>query len=445
MIEKIAKYIPSIKPSIVTLTTKERVLNTLLVIVIYAILSSIYIFGLDLSVTQRLAQLAILFGSNLGTLTTLGIGPIVLSSILLQLLIGMGILSINLTTEDGKRKYNLYYRFFAIVFIILEAFVLLLSGTIIPNYSLDINPVVLHVIIFLQLFVGGIIILLLDDFSSKYGITSGINVMIFTSISIALFIRLFGFSIIADQIQYTGELLLAIDFFLQGNTIMGLVFVSTILFTFIIIYLSAYLSKLKIEIPLLYVNIRGETQKFPINVLYTSVIPVIFIYAIIVQIQHLFGFDNQNIIVRMLNPPRLLLSLGQYGVSYILDPLNIIHIFVYLLIFTIGGMLLSLYWIYALGLDPNNLAKQITENPAFGLYSRDPRIIKEDLEKYIKPVGYLSGIFVGFLAAISDIVGTVISGISILLLVLIANQLYQDLEKNGGLEYVPIIGKYLKK
>ena len=449
IIDKVVSYLPSIEEPKKTLSLRERVYNTLLVIALYTVLASIPLFGISPEVSTRLEQFLWLFGSNLGTLASVGIAPIVIAGIFMQLLVGLRIINIDINTDEGKTKFDNYVRFIALIFIIIESTILIASGNISPNIFLGIDPIILYIILFLQLFIGGIIILLLDDFSYKYGITSGINVIILTTIGIALVLRLFNplsppSTSTGLFTQPTGYIPEGILYLSQGNINLGLAFLFAAIVTIGILIFAVYLQSLKIEIPLLYLNINGEIVKYPIQLLYTSVIPAIFIYALIIQLQSLFGFNPNNPIVQLLSPPNLIINIGLFGIEYLYVPFNIFHVIFYFLLFTVGGMFISKFWIYSTGLDPKNLANYLTSNPNSPLYTRDPRIVEDMLRKYIDPIGYLSGFLMGLLASLSDILSSAISGVSILLLIVIAGQIYNDLKRADALYLIPLIGKYLK-
>ncbi|BBL45825.1 protein translocase subunit SecY [Nanobdella aerobiophila] len=450
ILEKISSYLPSIEGPKKMVSLRHKIYNTLLVIVLYTILSSIPLFGISPEISARFEQLLWVFGSSLGTLASVGIAPIVLSGIFMQLLVGLGIFSINTSTDDGKEKFDNYTRGLAFLFIILESIVLISSGNLQPNFLLGINPILIYIIMFIELILGGIIILLLDDFSYKYGITSGINIIIFAIISIALSLRLFNplsppTSIQSLFSQPTGYIPQAILYFIEGNSILGLSYLLATIATFGILIFAVYLQYLKVEVPLLYFNINGEIIRYPIQLLYTSVIPAIFIYALIVEVQSILHFNTNNIIVQILSPPNLIINIGQFGLNWITNPINIIHIIIYFLIFTIGGMFISKFWIHAIGLDPKNLANYLTKDPNSPMYTRDPRIIESTLRKYIDPIGYLSGFLMGLLASLGDILSSAVSGVSILLLIVIASQIYNDLNRANATYLLPIIGKYLNK
>ncbi|RDD52521.1 hypothetical protein BA065_01205 [Nanoarchaeota archaeon NZ13-N] len=449
-IDKILQYLPSVKPPYTHLTPKERLKNTIIVIAIYSLLSSIPIFGISQKVSQRFIEFMWIFGSHLGTLATIGVTPVILAGLFLQLMIFSGVLGLDIYSEEGRKKYDSYYKLLAIVFLILQSLSFMLSGNIIPDYNLPIPIWAIYIIIFLQLFMGGLLIILLDDFSLKYGLTSGINLIIFVSISMSIALRIFNPIPLPQYITYglyfpSGLIPQAILSFINGNFSLAMGYTLVVILTFAVLALVTYLQSIQIEIPLIYINIGGRVMKYPINLLYTSVIPAIFLYGILIWIRGIFERNPNSILYRILTPPNLTINLSQYGLSYLLDPINILHVIVYLSIFILGGILFSYLWVISAGMDAKSIAKQLQSLPIQTLRYRDPRIIESTLEKYINPLSYFSGLLIGLIAAISDIFGIAISGISLLLLVVIAVQIYNDIERNGAIPYVPLVGKYLSK
>ncbi|MEM0325343.1 MAG: hypothetical protein QXW35_05560 [Candidatus Aenigmatarchaeota archaeon] len=449
-IDKILEYLPTIKPPERPLTVEEKIKNSMLVIIIYVLLASIPIFGISPVVGQRFMEFMWVFGSHLGTLATIGIAPIIMAGLFMQLLIFSGIVNINIFDEESKSKYDSYVKFLSIIFLLIQSISFILSGNVIPDYNLPIPLPILYFIIFLQLFLGGFIIILLDDFSVKYGVLSGINLIIFISISISVALRIFN---PVPSPQYaihglyvpTGLIPQAIVYLMQGNISFALALIFKVLLTFAVLAFVAYLQSIRIEIPLLYINIGGRVIKYPLNFLYTSVLPAIFLYGIITWFQMIFGRNPNSIFYKLFLPPNLIINISQYGLSYLLEFFNVFHILFYLIIFVVGGMLFSYMWVTTSGMDAKTITKYLQTMPIQTLKYRDPRLIEKTLEKYINTLAYLSGIMIGFIAAISDILGVAVSGISLLLLVVIASQMYMELERNGAIQYLPLIGKYLIK
>ncbi|MEM4959083.1 MAG: hypothetical protein QXX12_04320, partial [Nanopusillaceae archaeon] len=254
-IDEILEYLPTVKPPERPLTVEEKIKNSILVIVIYVLLASIPIFGISPVISQRFLEFMWVFGSHIGTLATVGIAPIIMAGLFMQLLVFSGIVNINIFDEESRAKYDSYVKFLSIIFLLIQSISFILSGNVIPDHNLPISLPILYFIIFLQLFLGGLIIILLDDFSAKYGVLSGINLIIFVSISISVALRIFN---PVPSPQYaihglympTGLLPQAIVYLIQGNISFALALIFKVLLTFAILALVAYLQSVKIEIPL---------------------------------------------------------------------------------------------------------------------------------------------------------------------------------------------------
>ena len=83
-------------------TLKKRLLWTFGILVLFLFLASIPLFGVESSQADYFKTLELLLGAKFGKLLTLGIGPIVTASIVLQLLKGSGIIKIDLIPSPNR-------------------------------------------------------------------------------------------------------------------------------------------------------------------------------------------------------------------------------------------------------------------------------------------------------------------------------------------------------
>ena len=67
------------------LSFKEKLKWTLIILIIYFVLGLLPLFGLGQNALQRFDYLSIILGASFGSIISLGIGPIVTASIVLQL------------------------------------------------------------------------------------------------------------------------------------------------------------------------------------------------------------------------------------------------------------------------------------------------------------------------------------------------------------------------
>ena len=105
--DKLIESIPEVAgPTQKRLGFKEKLKWTMIVLVIFFSLGLVPLFGLGANALQQFEFISIILGASFGSLLSLGIGPIVTASIVLQLLNGAGILKFDLTTHDGRRRFQ---------------------------------------------------------------------------------------------------------------------------------------------------------------------------------------------------------------------------------------------------------------------------------------------------------------------------------------------------
>src|SRR3989338_3003333 len=104
---KLASYIPEVKaPEEKKLSFSSKLKWTLTILISFFLLSVIPLFGLGQNALQQFEQLSIILGASFGSLLSLGIGPIVTASIVLQLLAGSGLLKFDLTNSEGRKNFQ---------------------------------------------------------------------------------------------------------------------------------------------------------------------------------------------------------------------------------------------------------------------------------------------------------------------------------------------------
>jgi len=106
--------------------------------------------------------------------------------------------------------------------------------------------------------------------------------------------------------------------------------------------------------------------------------------------------------------------------------LDFIRMFTYLLFFIVFSTIFSIFWVNTSGMDSDSVAEQIEgmgmQIPGF---RRDPRIIREVLNRYIPVLAVVGGITIGLIAAMADFTGAIGTGTGILLTVMIIYNFYE--------------------
>lgn len=464
-------HIPEVKSPEKKQDLKTRLLWTLGILVLFLFMSAVPLFGIQGEVAQQLQRLELLFGASIGTLMTLGIGPIVTASIMIQLFKGAGILNFDMNTEDGKFLYHGTHKILAFVFIILQAFIFVQLG------GLNADPSIANSfsLVVLQLILGGLLIFYFDEIIKKWGFGSGVSIFIAAGIGATVFIQLFSpFTASSEFFVGSGEnpigkiflffiYIINTSWFQLINDVLIPIAV-TILLLLIIVFFQA----VNVQIPLSFGKVRGQSYKWPLNFFYAGVIPVIFISAILANVSLMSAAiepsdpDEASALRNFLSES----VFGQYdesgnpisGLALWLTPVNLfdpstdltsIYTYIQALIYTslmvIGSTLFAYLWVQTAGMDPYSQAKQIVNSglqiPGF---RKDVRIIERLLERYIGPLTIMGGIGVGLLASFADLFSALTQGTGILLLVMIVFQLYQQLNKES-MEDFTLLRKFMKK
>src|SRR3989344_5273481 len=107
LLDKIFTYLPEVKgPREKRLPFKQKLTWTLSCLVLFYILGLVPLFGLGENALQQFEFLSIILGASFGSIISLGIGPLVTGSIVLQLLSGTGIINLNTSTTEGRQRFQ---------------------------------------------------------------------------------------------------------------------------------------------------------------------------------------------------------------------------------------------------------------------------------------------------------------------------------------------------
>lgn len=458
-LDKIISTLPEVKGPKQRLSFKEKLKWTLVILLFFFVLGFIPLYGLGENALQQFEFLSIILGASFGSIISLGIGPLVTSSIVLQLLAGTGMLKLDLTTSEGKKKFQGLQKILGIFFVIFEAAIYVLMGGLAPSASLAGTPLYgqLEALLIFQLFLGGIMIMFMDEVVSKWGFGSGISLFIAAGVSQQLFIRMFNFlpsptnpDISAGAIPAFFQSIIGGDVTTAGLQLAG------VLSTVLVFGVAVYAQSMKVEIPLSFGRVRGQGIRWPLNFFYTSNIPVILMAALLANVQlfaTLFekwghpilgtfsGNSPASGVVYWLSAPNVVGSIlrGAFTPSLLLQAL------VYTIALVIGAVVFSVFWVQTANMDAKSQARQIL---ASGLqipgFRRDERVLEMVLARYIWPLTIVGGAAIGLLAALADLTGALANGTSIVLTVSIIYKLYEEVAKQHMMDMHPAMRKFME-
>lgn len=479
LLMELTKFLPAVRGPTHDQTFRDKLTWTGLILLLYFLMGQIVIYGANPGQIAQFQQLQTVLGSEIGTLITLGIGPIVTASIILQMLVGAQILPWDTNTKQGREKFQAAQKFLIYFFTIFEAFAFVGMGAISPAQP-GLFPFFLVVS---QVAIGGIFIVLMDEIIKKWGFGSGVSLFILAGVSQTIMVQIMS-PFVGGTPTYLWFLPQAggqAPVGLLPHLISGQFTVQAIapkiigfLFTILVFLVAVYAQAMRVEIPLTFGNVRGFGQKWPLKFVYTNVIPVIFVGALLANFQLMgsllasrgvsfavAGFElvspvyqnaqsyPANTLLYYFSAPtnfvqNVVTSFGAQGIQ--VTPEQLINVFIYTAFYIIMSAIFSIFWMKTSSQDPKSVAKQIS---GIGMkipgHRKDTRVIERILQRYIPPLAVLGGAFVGLLAAVANWTSAYGTGTGILLAVMIAFQLYEELAKKHMEDMHPAFRKFMGK
>lgn len=461
---------------------KDKLWWTLGVLLLYFALANVPLFGMSQDSIDLFESYRAFFAGASGTLVLLGIGPIVTASIVLQLLVGADIIKMDLSDPKDQAFFQGAQKFLVFVMIILEALPQLLGGYIQPDpglaSALGVGLGVVTLLILVQIFIGGVLVLFMDEVVSKWGIGSGVGLFIVAGISQQIVTGIFNWEMenglpvgLIPKWIYIAQNTDA-GYLLSGE---GFIFmlvnggILALLSTVVIFLLVVYVESTRIEIPLAHSAVRGARGRFPVKLIYASVLPMILVRALQANIQ----------MVGIILSGRGITFLGEFsgsnplnGIMYYLSPINspydwipslvqqsfasygatapatwqiVLHVLMDATFLIAGGVVFALFWIETTGMGAKPTAQKIFNSgmqiPGF---RRNIGSIEKVMQRYIPKVTVIGGVFIGLLTLIASLLGTLGSagGTGLLLTVSIVYRLYEDIASEQMMEMHPMIRSF---
>jgi preprotein translocase subunit SecY len=378
---------------------------------------------------------------SFGSILTLGIGPIVTASIVMQLLVGGKLIDLDLSLAEDKAAFQGTQKLLAILFTLFEGTVLVITGSLPPisgDYTL---------ILILQMVLGGILIIYMDEVVSKWGFGSGIGLFIAAGVSQTIIVGSFNFLPTAASSAPAGRIPAFIYSLTTGQPNFSLLI--PVISTIIVFLVVVYAESMRVEIPLSYGGVKGARSKYPLKFVYASNMPVILVSALFLNVQLFAG------LFQSLGHPILgEVSQGQAisGIAYYLstpssisvlftDPLKVI---IYGIVFVALSVVFALLWVEISGIGPKQVASQLSnmgvQVPGF----RSSKVqFRRILNKYIPTITVLGGAFVGLLAFGADLTGALGGGTGVLLTVGVVYRLYEEIAKEQLMDVNPMLRRFL--
>ncbi|CCC82048.1 preprotein translocase subunit SecY [Thermoproteus tenax] len=397
-----------------------------------------------------------IFGTTYGTWAQLGIGPIVVAGIVLEILQFSGLLPFDLEDKKDRLRFSAFQKLLALIMAAGETAASIAMGAfghLTPLQALA---------VFIQLIAATQIVILLDDMIAKgWGFGgSAINLVILLSVTRTFFVDLFSWNLpsvpgvnAADYpamqlpLGFLPALAVAIYNTIHGAapSIADLVFrqlpppygtslpdIVSFAATLALAYVIVYIEQMHVNIPAAYTQYWGIRINIPLRFMYVSVIPIIFTaYSLILAEQIVAGFAT---LTGGISPALALLLTAMMPARILSPDYIVLHILLYAALATVFAWL----WGQIGGIGPDEYAKNLVESglhvPGF---RQSEKIVARVLRRPINTLILLSGMIAGTLAALGDIFGVWGSGIGLILLVEIGLGYYMQILQEGLMEVYP--------
>merc|ERR1712193_513318 len=308
------------------------------------------------------------------------------SGLIMQLLAGAKIIEVGDTPKD-RALFNGAQKLFGMVITLGQGIVYVLTGMY--GEPSDIGAGVCLLII-IQLFVAGLIVLLLDELLQKgYGLGSGISLFIATNICETIVWKAFSPTTIntGRGTEFEGAVIALFHLLITRSDKVralkeafyrqNLPNVTNLMATVLVFIVVIYFQGFRVDLPVKSQKQRGQQGSYPIKLFYTSNIPIILQTALVSNLnffsQLLYKRYRDNIFVNLLGQWRELdysqSSVPVGGLAYFVSPPgnlseileDPLHALVYLTFMLTACALFSKTWIEVSGSSPNDVHKQLTD------------------------------------------------------------------------------------
>lgn len=447
--------LPEVSPPDRRIPFREKVLWTAISLFVFLVCCQIPLYGIATSKTSDpFYWMRVILASNRGTLMELGITPVITAGMVCQLMAGAKLIKVDQNNKEDKMLFSGAQKLLGLLITLGEASAYVLSGMYGPVSDVGVGNAML---IIMQLFVAGVIVMVLDEMLQKgYGLGSGINLFLATNVCGNIVWKALSPSTLVTpaRTEFEGafvSLLHGIVFRSDRFTALKQAFyrqhapnLTSLFATFVIFFLVVYFQGFRVDLPVKHQKMRGQQGAYPIKLFYTSNTPIILQTALVSNLyffsQLLYkqgkGYMLVNLIGQWQEVPETGLTMPVGGVAYYMSPpssfLDIFYDPIRTIIHTsfvlVSCALFARVWINVSGSAPRDVAKQMRDQQMMMPGYRDSDL-PAVLNRYIPIAAVTGGACLGALTIIADFLGAIGSGTGILLAVTIIYEYFETVCK----------------
>jgi preprotein translocase subunit SecY len=344
---------------------------------------------------------------------SMGIGPYITASIIVQLLamdVVPALTEMTKSGAQGKVKLDRITRYFALLLALLQGYTLTYAFHI--NYGILSNPgIATYIYVTVVITAGTMFLLWLADRISAFGIGNGISMIIFAGI-------------VSDiPFRFSQAFQTLVDTSSNAAIFGGVLNFSLFVLMYIaIIILVIFMSTAVRKIPIQYTSssVRKSNQEItflPLKINSASVIPVIFASAIMTAPVTVLSFFNQGEFFQTLST---ILNVSQ--------PIGLSIYIVLIVFFT--------FFYTNLQVDPEKISDNLSKSGTYIPGIRPGNETKEYVGKVLNRITVLGAIFLSFIAALPYVIPMItnlpnsisVGGTGIIIVVGVAMETVKDLQ-----------------
>jgi len=453
LVRPFMSILPEVSPPDRKIPFREKVLWTSITLFIFLVCCQIPLYGIkSTDSSDPFYWMRVILASNRGTLMELGISPIVTSGLVMQLLSGAKLIEVDQSVKEDRELFNGAQKLLGMLITIGQSTAYVMSGMYGDVKDLGAGNALLIV---LQLFFSGIIVLILDELLQKgYGLGSGISLFIATNICENIVWKALSPTTIntGRGTEFEGAIIALFHLLVTRQDKVralkeafyrqNLPNITNLLATIFIFAVVIYFQGFRVDIPVKYQGQRGQQGSYPIKLFYTSNIPIILQTALVSNLyflsQLLWRRFPTNLLINMIGKWREVeggMGTQAYpvgGLVYYLSPptsltdiaQDPVHAVIYIAFILTACALFSKTWIQVSGQSAKDVARQLQDQKMEMQGFRDSRMVKE-LNRYIPTAAAFGGLCIGALSVTADFMGAIGSGTGILLAVTIIYQYFE--------------------
>ncbi|KNC51822.1 protein transporter Sec61 subunit alpha [Thecamonas trahens ATCC 50062] len=458
LLEPFMPLLPEVQSPERQIQLREKLMWTAASLFIFLVCCQVPLYGIASSASSDpFYWMRMILAANRGTLMELGITPIVTSGLVIQLLSGAKLISVDQNVRRERELLKGAQKLVGIVITFLHAIANVSSGMYGNLSDIGMGNALLIVV---QLIVSGLIVIVLDEMLQKgYGLGAGISLFVTTNVCETIMWKTFSPYAVnqGNGTQFEGAV---VAFFYLMMTRSDKVralkeafnrpympnitnLIATVLVFFIVIFFQGF----KVNIPL---SSDGTRQKssYPIKLFYTANMPIMLQSALVSNLmfisQLLWSRFEGNPIAGLLGKWQAMDSRGgqnmpvgglAYYISrpeslsgFVADPLRA----VFYIVFVLGTCAaISRLWINVSNSTPGDVLKQLKAQRMSMPGHRDASL-KRVLNMYIPIAASFGGLCIGALSIVADLMGALGSGTSILLAVTNIYEYYEIVAREAA-------------